>query len=151
MPADRGPTTTASSRQCCLRARPTAYAAARQDVREPSTPTRMSVGPSDPSSNSGSGEATRPVCQAGPRQSPPGQTPVDQSAMPRRPATLRRAVPRFNALLAQQPAQPPDLVRQPVQFVLQRRKVQVRGGPLVLPGGLVGQQLPFPVAEHRGV
>ncbi len=46
-----GATNTAVTLAPCLRARPAAYAAARSEVVEPSTPTRISFGPSVPSSN----------------------------------------------------------------------------------------------------
>ena len=68
----------------------------------------MSDGPSDPSSNSVSGEVTGPVCQSG----PPGQ-----GGWPRNGSWLRGAALRFDALLAEQAAQPSDLIRQPVQLV----------------------------------
>src|SRR6516165_11390964 len=47
-----GATNTAVTLAPCLRARPAAYHAARSEVVESSTPTRISLGPSVPSSNS---------------------------------------------------------------------------------------------------
>ena len=44
-----------------------------------------------------------------------------------------------------------DLVVHSSEFLGQRRKIQVRGCPFVLTGGLLRGQLPFPVAQRRRI
>ena len=46
-------------------------------------------------------------------------------------------------MLAQQGAEPVDLFAQ-------RRKVRMRGGPLIPPGLALPQKFPFPFAQRRG-
>jgi hypothetical protein len=58
-------------------------------------------------------------------------------------------VVRVDALMAEKVAERSGLLAQPVQFSGQGRKVWMRGRPLLLAGGLVGEQLPFPVSQRR--
>jgi 1-acyl-sn-glycerol-3-phosphate acyltransferase len=67
----------------------------------------------------------------------------------RSPGRLRRAVLRVDAVLVQQPSQPLDLAAQPLEPLGERGKVQLRGGPLLLPRGFLGEQHPLPVAQRR--
>jgi predicted metal-dependent phosphoesterase TrpH len=60
---------------------------------------------------------------------------------------LRGAVLGFEAQFAQQVPQPADLLAERVKAFGQGGKVGMRGGPLRLAGGLLGAQLPFPVAQ----
>jgi hypothetical protein len=59
--ADGLTTYTASSREPCLRASPAAYATAWYEVGEPSNPTRMTFGPSRPSSKATDRSSVRPA------------------------------------------------------------------------------------------
>ena len=52
---------------------------------------------------------------------------------------------RICVLLAQKVPKTLDLLTQPVEFFGQGCKVWVSAGPLLLAGGLVGEQLPFAV------
>ena len=56
---------------------------------------------------------------------------------------------RIGVLLAQKVPKTLDLLTQPVEFVGQGCKVWVGAGPLLLAGGFVGEQLPFPVPQRR--
>jgi 1-acyl-sn-glycerol-3-phosphate acyltransferase len=59
------------------------------------------------------------------------------------------AVLWLDALLAEQTAKALDLAAQPLEPLGQGGEIQLRGGPLLLPGGLLAQQVPFPVAQRR--
>jgi hypothetical protein len=63
----------------------------------------------------------------------------------------RRLVASVDAVLAEQGMQPLHLAAEAVDLLGQRRQVRVSGQPLVLAGGLVGEQLPFPVSQRRGL
>lgn len=56
---------------------------------------------------------------------------------------------RVDALLAEKVPQPPDLLTQSVQLSGQGHNLWMGGSPLLLAGGLVGEQLPFPVPQRR--
>jgi hypothetical protein len=57
----------------------------------------------------------------------------------------------FDAVLAEHVPQPLHLAAQPLDLFGQGRQVRVAGLPLVLAGGLVGEQLPFAVAQRTGL
>src|SRR5258708_28669773 len=81
------------------------------------------------------------------RPARPARTGFRMPAVPSR--RLRSAVLRLDPLLAGQAAQALGLAAQPVESLGQGGKIQLCGGPLLLPGGLLGEQHPFPVAQCR--
>jgi len=52
---------------------------------------------------------------------------------------------QIHALPAEKVPKTPGLLTQPAELFCQGCKVRVRAGPLLLAGGPVGEQLPFPV------
>ena len=57
----------------------------------------------------------------------------------------------FDAVLAEQGAEPLDLVGELLASLGQNRQRRVPGGPLFLPCGLAGEQFLFPVTQRRGL
>jgi hypothetical protein len=64
---------------------------------------------------------------------------------------MHGAVFGFDAVLAEQGTKALDLIAELAELLGQGRQVRVRGHPLLLAGGLLGKQFPFPVAQRRGL
>jgi hypothetical protein len=58
---------------------------------------------------------------------------------------------RVDAVLAEQGPEPLDLAGELLASFGQNRQRRMRGGPLLLPCGLAGQQFLLPVTQRRGL
>ena len=58
---------------------------------------------------------------------------------------------RAGALLAEKVPEAADLLTHPAELFSQGGKVQMLGRPRLLAGGLVGEKLPFPIPQRRGL